>query len=199
MDSKREVIAKNIAYLRKENGLSQYDLGEKLDFSDKTVSKWERAESMPDVDSLYALSELFGVTVDYFFHEDSKDTRRYLKEPKSLFTRRLLILILFCTAVLFISLIIFLYGYIRDWEIKNKMWIAFVWSAPVYSIITAIFFHKLRMWLGEMISLSLLLWTLLTSIYLTLLLVGQEFWMLFLIGIPIQAAIILALFIRQKK
>ena len=57
-------IAKNITELRRAHGLTQAALAEKLDYSDKSVSKWERAEGLPDVICLKRIADLFGVTVD---------------------------------------------------------------------------------------------------------------------------------------
>ena len=63
-------IAKNITELRRAHGLTQAALAEKLDYSDKSVSKWERAEGLPDVICLKRIADLFGVTVDYLLREE---------------------------------------------------------------------------------------------------------------------------------
>ncbi len=68
------VIAANIASLRRANGLTQAGLAEKLGYSDKSVSKWERAEGLPDVLCLKAMADLFGVSVDYLLEADHPDT-----------------------------------------------------------------------------------------------------------------------------
>ena len=57
-------IGTNIARLRKASGMTQADLAERLNYSDKAVSKWERAESMPDVLTLMLLAEQFGTDVN---------------------------------------------------------------------------------------------------------------------------------------
>ena len=57
-------IGANIAAYRKRIGLTQAGLAEKLNYSDKAVSKWERGESVPDVVTLVQLAEQFGVTVN---------------------------------------------------------------------------------------------------------------------------------------
>ena len=57
----REIVAKNIADFRKSAGLTQSELAEKINYSDKSVSKWERGESIPDVITLAQLAEFFGV------------------------------------------------------------------------------------------------------------------------------------------
>lgn len=54
----------NLMRLRKQNGLSQEELGNQLDVSRQTVSKWELGQTTPEMDKLMALSELFGVSID---------------------------------------------------------------------------------------------------------------------------------------
>ena len=65
MDNVKNTIAKNITNLRLANNMTQVELGERLNYSDKAVSKWERAESIPDVTVLVEIAKLFGVTLDY--------------------------------------------------------------------------------------------------------------------------------------
>lgn len=59
-----EKLADNLVFLRKENDFTQNDISEKLFVSRQAVSKWERGESIPDIDTLLALSKLYGVTID---------------------------------------------------------------------------------------------------------------------------------------
>lgn len=69
-----KIIAANIAGLRKKSGMTQADLAEHLGYSDKSISKWERGESLPDVLCLRAIAELFGVTTDYMFEETHEES-----------------------------------------------------------------------------------------------------------------------------
>ena len=69
-DKLQTVIAANIASLRRARGLTQAGLAERLGYSDKSVSKWERAEGLPDVLCLKAMADLFGVSVDYMLEEE---------------------------------------------------------------------------------------------------------------------------------
>ena len=64
MEDMKLVVAGKLIQLRKEAGLTQAELGEKLSYSDKTVSKWERGESIPDAYVLMQLAQLYGTTVD---------------------------------------------------------------------------------------------------------------------------------------
>ena len=61
MTATREIIAENITALRKSARLTQAELAEKLNYSDKAISKWERGDSVPDVLVLAELAELYGV------------------------------------------------------------------------------------------------------------------------------------------
>ena len=60
----RKVIAENLVYYRREKGLTQAALAETLNYSDKSVSKWERGEGVPDITVLYRLAEFYGITVN---------------------------------------------------------------------------------------------------------------------------------------
>ena len=61
----KPIIAKNITALRQSHKMTQIELAEKLNYSDKAVSKWERGESIPDVTVLKTIADLFGVSLDY--------------------------------------------------------------------------------------------------------------------------------------
>ncbi len=65
LDELKLVSASNIIRLRTGAGLTQAELGARLNYSDKTISKWERGEAIPDAYVLTQLAEMFGVTVDY--------------------------------------------------------------------------------------------------------------------------------------
>lgn len=58
-------IADRIQYLRKQNGLSQEELADKIGVSRQAVSKWESEQSTPDLDKIIVMSDLFEVTTDY--------------------------------------------------------------------------------------------------------------------------------------
>ena len=64
------IFADKIIELRKKNGWSQEELAEKLDVSRQSVSKWESAQSMPDMNRIIKISEIFGVSTDYLLKDD---------------------------------------------------------------------------------------------------------------------------------
>ena len=70
------VIAKNIYDLRISNSMTQLELAEKLHYSDKSVSKWEKGDSLPEIATLLEIAQMFNVTLDYLVqdHSDEKKT-----------------------------------------------------------------------------------------------------------------------------
>ena len=72
----KKTIGKFIAVLRKANGMTQQELGDKLLVSDNTVSTWERDERMPDISLLPAIAEIFGITTDELLRGERKNPER---------------------------------------------------------------------------------------------------------------------------
>ncbi len=83
MDDLKRIIAKNIVELRKSMNWTQDEFSEKLNYSDKAVSKWERAESIPDVIVLKKIVDLFNVKIDYLFEPDHKEKEDAARLPVS--------------------------------------------------------------------------------------------------------------------
>ena len=89
MSTIKENVANNIAQLRKSREWTQAELAEMLCYSDKTISKWERGDSTPDVEMLYQLSELFEVPIEYFFSEHDAPTDEVITKNKSILLRNI--------------------------------------------------------------------------------------------------------------
>lgn len=194
-----ENIAKNIAYLRKANNLTQIDLANKLNYSDKAVSKWERGDSVPDITMLSNIADVFNVDVDYLIKEHSEQELNRSQNNKQVFVRNLLIMILECVAVFLIATTVFAICYFTNENNAKTMWVSFVGATPLCSLIVFLYAHKNHYWLMQLISLSLILWTLLTTIFCIFLVskLGAIIWMIYLIGAPIQAVICLFYFWKK--
>lgn len=78
----KNIVARNIAKYRKAAGLTQSQLAEKLNYSDKSVSKWERAEGTPDTETLVAMARLFGVTVNELISDAQVQSKVNLAEAE---------------------------------------------------------------------------------------------------------------------
>lgn len=79
MDELKSIVAENLKALRTSAGLTQGELANRLNYSDKAVSKWERGESLPDVQVLKQLADMYGVGVDYLLSSDPTSLRFSLR------------------------------------------------------------------------------------------------------------------------
>lgn len=192
-------IGTNIAFYRKQSGMTQASLAEKLNYSDKAVSKWERGESVPDVLTLMQIGLLFDVTVNDFLidPEALPDNPTTLELAMSQVSERALkrkanknvILALSSTLVWFVALLLFVV--ISSFGIPNS-WVSFFYAVPANAIVLLSLrsaWHDFR-WNKALI--SLIVWGSLASIYASVLVfLHFNAWKVFLLGVPGQIAIFL--------
>lgn len=182
----KENIVNNITALRKSRGLTQTDVGKALNYSDKTVSKWENGDSLPDVTVLHTLAQMYGVSLDYLvqYNEEVKKESVSTKERSN----KIIILCLLVSVVILIATVIFVYFLMYH---DTIVWQVFVWAVPVAS---ALLFLLAKRWsenkLYRTLLLSILLWSLLACLFLQFEL--YRAWFIFFLGIPIQVIILLA-------
>ena len=192
-------IGRNIATFRKRMGWTQVELAEKLNYSDKAVSKWERGESVPDVLTLADLADAVGVTVNDLLADLNalpaetgavqQTMDRVVRKTLKRKANKNIILGLCTILVWFVAL--FIYVLLSSLEV-NKSWLAFFYAIPANAIVLLSLrsaWHDFR-WNRALI--SAIMWGGLLGIYMTLLvLVHFNLWKIFLLGILGQVAILL--------
>jgi transcriptional regulator with XRE-family HTH domain len=197
----KQVIAKNIASLRQASSMTQLELAEKLNYSDKAISKWERGESIPDVMVLKAIADLFGVTLDYLLEADHSEKPKPSQEsPGYLHRNRKVVTTL---SVLIVWFVATLCNVVMDMAIPLSVakWLPFAYAVPVSMIVWLVFnsiwFNTRRNYL----IVSLLTWSGLLCVVLTLFAFRIYTWQLLLLGIPGQIIIVLwsKLQYRERK
>ena len=154
----RKTVAKNIAAYRKAHHDTQLDLATKLNYSDKSVSKWERGESLPDVYILSQIADLYGVSVSALIGEIQPP-----KESKPHYHMFILLLSLALT----MAVATLLFSMFMICKVDYPAWMFFVYALPVCSIICIVF---TSLWWGILwqgVSVSALIWTLGLSLYLS--------------------------------
>ena len=202
MTELRDAIAKNICKLRTDAGMTQAALAEVLNYSDKAVSKWERSESVPDVFMLKRIAEYFGVTIDYLLeieHTPEQEVARVEKNKKSKRNKTIVALLAGCCCWL-VATIAFVILVIAHQD-AFPAWLCFIYAMPVCSIVNIVFNSMWGRAKLNYLIISVLIWTLILSIYLTVLLIwGPNIWELFLVGIPGQIiTFIWSLFTKKQK
>lgn len=195
----KQQLGLNIATLRKRAGMTQAMLAERINFSDKAVSKWERGESIPDILTLMQLAQIFEVTVDELLRDPNalpenvsrveqvmgKAVEKTLKRKAD----KRIIAQLCSVLVWFVALLAFVI--ISSLEI-SKSWLAFFYAVPVNCVVLLCLrsaWHDFRtnQWL-----ISGIVWGVLVSIYVSILVLAQiNLWKILLLGIPGQIAVFL--------
>lgn len=193
MDNLKQTIANNIIKLRKEKKLTQAEFANKINYSDKAVSKWERAESVPDIIVLKQIADLFGTTVDYLLNEHTENEKLIVVENKKKSRiNKIPLTMLATTPVWGIATLIFTLILI----FSNKcVWFVFYMCVPLTILIVLIFnsiWGKKRI---NYLIVSLFVWSILLCIYFCLF--KYNIWQIFILGIPAQIAIFL--WSRLKK
>ncbi len=181
----KRIVADNIAFYRKQMGLTQLQLAEKLNYSDKAISKWERGESLPEAYVLHALASFFGVTLNDFLTVGRKP-----RTPLAIKTR-ILISLLSAGLVWLVSTVIFVLTNLIEPNIDFDIWLVFIYAIPLSSIVLLVFsllWGNNRLSFAFVTSLAV---GLTLSVFLSIFPIYPHIWYIFIALVPIE---ILALF-----
>lgn len=201
----KEIVAKNICDLRKIYKMTQAELAEKLNYSDKAVSKWERAEALPDVETIKKMADIFDVSVDCLLTENT-DIKKNIKTRRLTAAQKFLITIISVVLVWVVATAVYVF---LSWAglPAHALTLAFIYAIPV-TFIVLIVFNALwgKIW-ATLIFVTGLLWTIALSIFLTptfLNLVWSEAYLIFIGAVPVQIGLTLFFGLRilnemQKK
>lgn len=191
----KQIIAKNLANLRKNKKITQTELAEKFGYSDKAISKWENGDTLPDIQTLYQLCEFYNVTLDFLVSEQSFDEKiKYINHlNKRVIINNSLIELLYCSFVWILAVIIYVYLYTFS---EINYWQIFMWAIPATAIVMLLFTKVWKQKLYTFIVRSLFFWTLVTACYVQF--IEYNIWPLFFLMIPIQVALILTIAINDK-
>lgn len=189
MQELKFIIAKNIQKLRQEKGMTQWELAEKLNYSDKSVSKWERGESLPDIVVLKAVADLFEVTLDYLVEEEH-DGKPVTKEIRDRIYRRNCYIITGTSIFIVVLIATLIFGILfMFFPGTGYPWLCYAYAVPaaliVWLVFNSIWFNPRK----NFMIVSLLVWSLLLALYLTFSMMEYHIIPILLVGIPAQLII----------
>lgn len=186
MEITKSIVAKNIGRLRQASGMTQAELAAKLNYSDKAVSKWERGESLPDVAVLAQIADLFQVSLDWLVRGEVMSAEPAVKERSHL--NRVLVTVMSVVLVWLVAALVFMVIHlITGGNVVNAL--VFIYAVPASLIVWLVFnsiWFKPKM---NFIIISLLVWSLLVTIQMTILPFGYNVWPIYTLGIPGQIII----------
>ena len=187
-----KIVSVNLTKLRKQKKLTQLELANRFNFSDKTISKWESGESLPNIDMLCKLAEFYDVTLNDLANPDFEVEKQ--REKDEGFSNKIAIASLAVSIIWFVVTIIFVYVKILT---GYSIWTLFVWAVPFSAILSLIFNAIWGTRKAKFILLSVFLWTLLIALYLQT--ITYNIWPVFILGVPSQITIVLWSRLKPKN
>ena len=191
MENIREVVAKNLATLRKENQLTQVELAQKINFSDKAISRWEKGEVLPDIETLQKLSAVFNVPMASILEpqEEGHKTKFVKPAKKEILSQIFLI----CEIWVIMSVA---YAYINIARGAN-LWQIFLWGIPATALFLLYQNRKTNNNLLNFIYGTLFVWSFITCLYLHM--IELHPWYFYILGVPIQGMLVVRYLFNYKK
>lgn len=182
-------FSQNLINLRKSRNLTQLQLAEKLNYSDKAISKWEVGAVMPDVETLTHIAEFFDITVNDLIYKKKKTILG------GFYKNHVFITLFTYAMVWFLSTII--YFVLDNATMLDRCWLTFIFTIPVSSIVLIVFssiwFKKIFIYL----STSMMLWGIIVSVYFAI--NNLSLWFIFIIGVVGQIAITFLMPLKKKN
>lgn len=191
MERLKGIIASNISALRTASSMTQLELAERLNYSDKSVSKWERAEAVPDIAVLKSIADMFGVSVDYLITEHENVSLGENSAPSEVSHRNIVGIAVI--GIFTVALLIF----IILWILGRVEWLIFVAALPV-ALITVLILHSV--WCHgkhNFYIISALVLSIFAAVYLFLL--PKNLWQIFLLAIPTLLIVYFCFRIKRRK
>ena len=195
LDELKLVTAGNLINLRTGAGMTQAELGAKLNYSDKSISKWERGEAIPDAYVLTQIAELFGVSVDYILSSHDaweptvapEDPRQDVVYSTSVITAIAVVGVWTLALTAFVTL----------WLAVDQLrWQIFVAAFPVsvltWMVLMCVF--KRTRHLKYMVALFVL--SIFVCVY--LLLLNRNPWQIFMIAVLAEVIVFLSFHVQKK-
>lgn len=193
MDDLKVITASNIINLRTARGMTQAELGELLSYSDKSISKWERAEAVPDAYVLKKMSEIFGVTVDYILssHDSWEKPESFIEAERGFHSK--VITAIAIAGIWTAALLIYIIG----WLLEQSWWLIFIYAIPV-SLITLLVLNSV--WEKGKNNRHII-YGLVASVILTVYLTFFSFnpWQILILIVPAELIVFLSFRIKKSR
>lgn len=189
MESLRKIIGSNLAELRKERKITQLELAEMFGYTDKAISKREKGDTLPDVETLYQLASFYGVTIDYLTNDIPLEEKEIITNPTkqtNIKANRISIVLLSISLVWMLATICFVWIMVFN---SVNYYQVFIYAIPLTAIVLILFNKTWGERKYNFYIYTLFLWSLISSIYVGFL--QYNLWPLFLLGVPSQILIFL--------
>ena len=192
MENVKAIVSQNILRLRKENNLTQAELARRINYSDKAISRWEAGEVVPDLETIYALSEIFDVPVSQITEARAEGDAQ--ENQNGGIGQKILSQIFLCCEIWFILTALYVYLKLSR---QTNVWQLFVWCVPACMLVLWFFHRKEPTNILLLIYSSVFVWSFTTCIYLHL--IDSQPWYIFFIGLPAQGLLVIRYVFNYKQ
>ena len=202
-------LGKNLTYLRTRAGMTQSQVAEVLSYSDKSVSKWERGDGMPDLYILSKLADLYHVDISAFLADDpaqlepmpaeSPEEVRYRKKKRLIIPLLAIGIVWLSAVVLFVLL-----NVVTDLlhvDFRGE-WLVFIYALPATAIVSIVFSKLWWYRITTFLAISLLIWTVPLCIQLTVVVIlgsSSGFELFYIISAVLEVMFILWFLMKKPK
>ena len=196
MENLNEVVSKNLVKFRNLAGYTQSEIAEKISYSNKSISKWERGEGLPDLNVLVKLSEIYNVKLDDFLSQNQDIKNKIVKKKDT--RGHFLVFMLSLAIVWLVAVVLFSIVYLFP-SSPEKLWLIFLYAIPVFGIVMSILAKKWKLIYLEGIATSIICWGFIVSFYFTF--DVNRIWVLYIVGALIQLVVFFCygLLVRKNK
>ena len=185
----KDVVTKNLVKYRKANKLTQIELAEKLQYSDKNISKWERGDSLPDLIVLKQIADIYGITVNDLMTPSEEvavktSTEQGTKKRNRFFNKQQFLIFLLSIGIVWLAAtLVFAVSNVMFPDAEN-LWHIFIVALPICFIVLLVFTSIWCTNLMDGIAVSLLIWTI--ALAFNICVPIPDSWLIYIVAIPIQ-------------
>lgn len=191
MSNLREIISTNITNLRKSKNWTQVELARRINFSDKAVSRWEKGEVMPDIETIQKLSEVFDVPMTEIIEkqQDVKPAEKTRPTKQEVLSQIFLV----CEIWTILSVA---YAYL-DISSGLHIWKIFLWGVPATVLMLYIINLRHKHNISSFVYGTIFIWTFTTCLFIQM--INLHAWFFFVLGVPIQGMLVIRYLVKHDK
>lgn len=190
MEDLKIIVSRNLVKLRQNAKLTQLELANMIKYSDKSISKWERGESLPDLEVLTKLTKIYDITLNTFIEKDESK----IIPKKIIKNSHTMISLLSAGLVFFIASIVFATMFMIP-STKSISWMAFVYAIPISSVVLLALSIKWKNILSQALFSSIILWGAIISICISI--NYADIWSLCVMGFVFELLLIFWFILRK--
>ena len=188
----REYFARNLAYYRKALGLTQIELAEKLNYSDKSVSKWERGDGLPDLAVTVQIAEIFGLSVNDLVAE--KPRRKLMTTRNKIIITLLSMGVAWLVATVLFFLCEIIFPEVSVW------WLFYIYAIPISAVVGIVFSCIWWKKIHIFAAISTLIWSVALCVMLTVSVAASvpKISLIFIVAAGVQILAVLWFLIKKQ-